>query len=463
MKPTPSGFKPRDRTASVQKRDSPSGENAVALTPPDSGIDFVDRGLPSQLKEGIESLSGMDLSDVRVHANSDQPAQLSALAYTQGSDIHVAPGQERHLPHEAWHVVQQRQGRVKPTLHAKGVAINDDADLEREADLMGTRAGLGASAHAPARQRSGTAAGAGGVRQRVVADKAGGRFMVDDFATPGTGQLTRSEFLAALKAGVRGMAEKILAQIGQGADNCPYIPYWFDYYSARDIAHIEQAIARYAPEAMEAAGWQGCIDKVVEQVRQGFEKHVASGSLEGVPEELPKLETGVPLKSPGPASGVAQLCNSSAAVREDKQRELSLYEQLQHQVQAALAPWGGAQSVGYKGVYGARLQEMINTGIYPAATQVDSLGPGVYVATLRFMAQFYALQAGGVIVEVGYVGDPSVWTELQAQVGESTLQLQGRWGNEDALVHGDGGNQQKCFKLGAASNIALANFRYRVV
>jgi hypothetical protein len=25
------------------------------------------------------------------------------------------PGQEQHLPHEAWHVVQQKQGRVKPT------------------------------------------------------------------------------------------------------------------------------------------------------------------------------------------------------------------------------------------------------------------------------------------------------------------------------------------------------------
>jgi hypothetical protein len=76
-----------------------------------------------------------------VHYNSSQPAQLDALAYAQGSDIHLAPGQERHLPHEAWHVVQQAQGRVKPTLQMKdGVAINDDAKLEHEADVMGTKA-----------------------------------------------------------------------------------------------------------------------------------------------------------------------------------------------------------------------------------------------------------------------------------------------------------------------------------
>ena len=97
-------------------------------------------GMPDHLKAGIESLSGMDISDVRVHTNSDRPAQLDALAYAQGSDIHVAPGQERHLPHEAWHVVQQRQGRVVPTMQMQGVSINDDRGLEAEADAMGARA-----------------------------------------------------------------------------------------------------------------------------------------------------------------------------------------------------------------------------------------------------------------------------------------------------------------------------------
>jgi hypothetical protein len=98
-------------------------------------------GLPDQLKSGIESLSGLSMDHVRVHYNSSQPAQLNALAYAQGSEIHVAPGQERHLPHEAWHVVQQAQGRVRPTLKMKdGVQVNDDVGLEREADVMGSKA-----------------------------------------------------------------------------------------------------------------------------------------------------------------------------------------------------------------------------------------------------------------------------------------------------------------------------------
>ncbi|WP_019506277.1 DUF4157 domain-containing protein [Pleurocapsa sp. PCC 7319] len=97
-------------------------------------------GLPDLLKTGIEHLSGYSMDDVKVHYNSDKPAQLQAHAYAQGTDIHIAPGQEKHLPHEGWHVVQQMQGRVRTTTQERGVMINDDHALEREADLMGEKA-----------------------------------------------------------------------------------------------------------------------------------------------------------------------------------------------------------------------------------------------------------------------------------------------------------------------------------
>ena len=98
-------------------------------------------GLPDNLKTGIENLSGYSMDDVKVHYNSDKPAQLQAHAYAQGTDIHLGPGQEKHLPHEVWHVVQQKQGRVKPTMQMRGkVNLNDDIGLENEADVMGERA-----------------------------------------------------------------------------------------------------------------------------------------------------------------------------------------------------------------------------------------------------------------------------------------------------------------------------------
>lgn len=97
-------------------------------------------GLPDNLKAGVESLSGFSMDDVRVHYNSSQPATVQALAYTQGTDIHVAPGQEQHLPHEAWHVAQQMAGRVEPTTEVGGMAVNDNIGLEHEADVMGAKA-----------------------------------------------------------------------------------------------------------------------------------------------------------------------------------------------------------------------------------------------------------------------------------------------------------------------------------
>lgn len=99
-------------------------------------------GLPDNLKSGIEQLSGYSMNDVKVHYNSSQPAQMQAHAYAQGTDIHVAPGQEKHVAHEAWHVVQQKQGRVQPTtqLKAEGIPVNDDPSLEKEADVMGAKA-----------------------------------------------------------------------------------------------------------------------------------------------------------------------------------------------------------------------------------------------------------------------------------------------------------------------------------
>ncbi|MFZ5962460.1 eCIS core domain-containing protein [Thalassococcus sp. BH17M4-6] len=123
----------------LQRRlaDSPRLQGLHALQ---RKADAAHGGLPQSLAHGIEQLSGVSMAGVRVHRNSAEPAKVGALAYAQGRTIHLGPGQDRHLPHEAWHVAQQAQGRVKPTLQSKGVAINDDPALESEADTMGAKA-----------------------------------------------------------------------------------------------------------------------------------------------------------------------------------------------------------------------------------------------------------------------------------------------------------------------------------
>ena len=86
--------------------------------------------LPVNLRHNLEANHGVDLSDVKYHIGHEA-TMLGANAFTTGTDIHLAPGNERHLPHEAWHVVQQIQGRVKPPVLAEGlVQVKEERRVE---------------------------------------------------------------------------------------------------------------------------------------------------------------------------------------------------------------------------------------------------------------------------------------------------------------------------------------------
>ena len=103
----------------------------------------------------MERSFGTSFADVRVH-EGPQAAAMGAAAYTQGTDVHFAPGQyapdraegQELLGHELAHVVQQRQGRVSPDARSgKDAPINSDPALEAEADAAGARAARGEAAH----------------------------------------------------------------------------------------------------------------------------------------------------------------------------------------------------------------------------------------------------------------------------------------------------------------------------
>src|SRR4051812_16019685 len=107
--------RPRARTGPATQRAVSSATAArsprsgVALASPRFGLAETVRpsagspagGLPEPLGRNLEAMSGLSMDDVRVHRNSPEPATLGALAYTKGSDIHLGPGQEKHLAHEA--------------------------------------------------------------------------------------------------------------------------------------------------------------------------------------------------------------------------------------------------------------------------------------------------------------------------------------------------------------------------
>lgn len=128
-------------------------ERAQSLAARNSGRS-AHGGMPLALAQGIHALSGHDLSDVQVMRNSAKPRQFGALGFAMGNEIHLESGQEVHLAHEAWHVVQQRQGRVMPAGEIGGVKVNQDRRLEDEAEAMG------GAALDRGRQSRGTVAGA---------------------------------------------------------------------------------------------------------------------------------------------------------------------------------------------------------------------------------------------------------------------------------------------------------------
>jgi hypothetical protein len=140
----------------VQQHKAAAGKNGVSLMPPQSNVNVslqrkAETGLPEQVQTKMESAFNTSFSDVKIHTNSSKASDIGAQAFTQGNNVHFAQakfnpssqsGQEL-IGHELSHVVQQREGRVKPTTQMKGVAINNDSSLEREADVQGTKAARG--------------------------------------------------------------------------------------------------------------------------------------------------------------------------------------------------------------------------------------------------------------------------------------------------------------------------------
>lgn len=93
-------------------------------------------GIPAQMKADFEQRSGLSFDDIRVHYHSEKPEKIGALAYTQGSQVYIGPGQERHLGHELGHVVQQKLGYVPAERTVKGISFNLDPALEHDADRI---------------------------------------------------------------------------------------------------------------------------------------------------------------------------------------------------------------------------------------------------------------------------------------------------------------------------------------
>ena len=107
--------------------------------------------MPNDVKGQMENSFGTDFSDVKIHTNSEKASKIGAHAFTQGNNVHFAQGKfdpstksgKQLLGHELSHVVQQKNGQVKPNIQMKGMAINNEDKHESEADKQGALAAEG--------------------------------------------------------------------------------------------------------------------------------------------------------------------------------------------------------------------------------------------------------------------------------------------------------------------------------
>ncbi len=139
----------------IYSRVQPKYLSGFVTNKPEEKVKPSSVDLPQEVQAKMETSFGQDFSDVAIRKDSYKAEELNARAYTQGNEIHFAPGQfnpasqegQELIGHELTHVVQQRNGKVGPgELHGSGIEVNQDAMLEKEADELGKRAASGKSA-----------------------------------------------------------------------------------------------------------------------------------------------------------------------------------------------------------------------------------------------------------------------------------------------------------------------------
>src|SRR5262245_19249361 len=79
----------------VQARRGPAAGAERAAASPAAGGGHAGSGnpIPPAVQVQMEGALGADFSNVQVHVGSARAVELGARAFTQGSEIHVAPGQ----------------------------------------------------------------------------------------------------------------------------------------------------------------------------------------------------------------------------------------------------------------------------------------------------------------------------------------------------------------------------------
>ena len=151
-----------------------------------------------------------------------------------------------------------------------------------------TESSTEAAVPSPVPESGTTDAATGSAQESVVSEETySSRLILEDLAAEvGSGQMRRSDFLAQLRTEVTREAEAAMVGTGRTTEDCPYLDYWFGYYSRQDRLHLERAIRRYAPETAHATTARDYIPIIAARVRRSVESWARTGEITGIPEGL---------------------------------------------------------------------------------------------------------------------------------------------------------------------------------
>lgn len=269
-----------------------------------------------------------------------------------------------------------------PTIRETVAPANDAS--EHEADRIAEAVLRGRRWHRPGQGGWSAASEAGGdpapIRRSPKAVDAAtptpapALLLVGDDAELTRGQMRKSDFMSALRAGICASVDAALAGTGRDSQGCPWIEHWLGYYEARSAADIERALLRYAPEAAGASSAAQCIGLVTARVSQSARRWAKTGELTGLPEEMPGaggaggLLAGVGAMFFKPRSGGAHAADP-VSVREQLGRGESLGSGLRARMEGAFGTSFAAVRLHTDGT-AARLSNQLNARAFAVGPHV---------------------------------------------------------------------------------------------
>jgi hypothetical protein len=174
-----------------------------------------------------------------------------------------------------------------PTCQEKSTDVESSADLGKDEE-MPSQAPTAEQIPAEANPAGAVESAEVASQEAAAAQPSAAPLLVDDSATEvSDGQMKKSQFLEAVRTEICRTIEPVLVGVGQTSDGCPFLASWIDSYQKKDVAHIEQTVRKYSPDAASASTAAEYISAIGQRAVQMVQLWARMGMLSGTLSNVP--------------------------------------------------------------------------------------------------------------------------------------------------------------------------------